>query len=173
MKTAPDPATLPPFYSGYVSHVANMNLREALITSGQMTVALLKSIPLDKGPYRYAPDKWSINELLCHVMDAERIFAYRALRFARKDDTPLAGFEENNYASQANAHARSLHQLADEMQRLRASTIDLFTSFTPEMLQQKGVANNTVISVLNIGYVIAGHDVHHRTILNERYLKTS
>lgn len=172
MNTAPDSATLPPFYLGYVNHVADMSILEALITSGEALATLLKSIPVEKGQHRYAPEKWSINEVLCHIMDAERIFAYRALRFARADDTPLSGFDENLYASRANAHARSLHQLAAEMQHLRATTLDLFTSFTPEMLQRKGVANNSTISVVNLGYVIAGHEVHHRTIIQERYLTT-
>ncbi len=148
-----------------------MNVMEALSTSGEATASLLKSLPAEMGHYRYAPEKWSINELLCHMMDAERIFAYRALRFARKDDTPLAGFEENMYAPHANAHARTLHQLADEMQRLRATTIDLFASFTPDMLQLNGNANNNIISVINIGYVIAGHERHHCAVMQERYLK--
>jgi uncharacterized damage-inducible protein DinB len=171
MQTAPDPTTLPPFYSGYVSLVQDMNMMKALSTSGEACAALLKSLPDEMGHYRYAPEKWSINELVCHMMDAERIFAYRALRFSRKDDTPLAGFEEKTYAPQANAHSRTLQQLAAEMQRLRATTIDLFDSFTPDMLQLKGNANNSIISVVNIGYVIAGHEMHHCAVIQERYLK--
>lgn len=170
LKTSPDPATLPPFYSGYVSHVREMDVMEALADSHEKIYHLVRQIPEEKGLHRYAPEKWSIKELLCHIMDAERIFAYRALRFARHDETPLSGFEENDYASRANAHARTNLQLADELKRLRATTIDLFTSFTPEMLQHKGTANNTVISVINLGYVIAGHETHHRNILSERYL---
>ena len=133
-------------------------------------LTLARSIPEEKGEYRYAPEKWSIKELLCHMMDAERIFAYRALRFARNDSTPLEGFEENNYAPEANAHARSIRQLADEMENLRKSTIELFMSFTPVMLSRKGSANKTEISVLNLGYIIPGHETHHRLVLQERYL---
>ena len=144
---------------------------EALTNSGQAIQALLKTTPEDKGVFRYAPEKWSVKELLCHMMDAERIFSYRALRFARNDSTNLAGFDENSYAPEANAHARSLQQLADEMLRLRATTIDLFSSFSAEMLQRKGTANNNIVSVVNLGYIIAGHETHHRNILNERYLK--
>lgn len=169
--TSPDPSTLPPFYSGYVSHVREMDVMEALADSNDKTYHLVRLIPEEKGLYRYAPEKWSIKELLCHIMDAERIFAYRALRFARHDETPLPGFEETSYASRANAHTRTILQLADELKRLRATTIDLFASFTPEMLQRKGSANDTVISVINLGYVIAGHETHHRNILSERYLK--
>lgn len=144
---------------------------DALKSSGSTTSGLVLTLPEELGTYRYAPEKWSIKELVCHMMDAERIFAYRALRFARNDATPLSGFEETDYAPQANAHARTLQQLAEEMTRLRVSTIDLFASFTPEMLQRKGQANNSVISVVNLGYVIAGHETHHRVVLTERYLK--
>jgi hypothetical protein len=104
------------------------------------------------------------------MIDAERIFAYRALRFARKDKTPLAGWEENDYAPLANAGNRSLEKIASEMNHLRASTIDLFESFTPEMLTYKGTANKNEMSVAVLGFVIAGHETHHRKILIERYL---
>lgn len=171
MKTSPDPATLPAFYQGYVAHVSNLNLVDALRTSILTTDTLIRTIPEAKGEYRYAPGKWSIKELLCHVLDAERIFAYRALRFARNDQTPLPGFDEQQYAPHANAHNRTLLQLADEFSRLRNTTIDLFNSFTPDMLRCSGKANNNLISVINLGYVIAGHEVHHRNILLERYLK--
>ena len=171
MKTSPDYSTLPQFYHAYVQHVKDVSLLDALQSSWQVTQTLIRSIPEDKGMFRYAPEKWSIKELLCHMMDAERIFAYRALRFSRGDATPLSGFEENDYAPQANAHARTVQQLCSEMERLRSTTLDLFTSFTPEMLQRKGAANNSIISVVNIGYVIAGHETHHRNVLMERYLK--
>ena len=171
MNSTPDFSTLPDFYKKYVLHVQEANMIDALKSSGSTTSGLVLTIPEELGAYRYAPEKWSIKELICHMMDAERIFAYRALRFARNDATPLSGFEETDYAPQANAHARTLQQLAEEMTRLRVSTIDLFASFTPEMLQRKGLANNNVISVVNLGYVIAGHETHHRVVLTERYLK--
>lgn len=171
MKTSPDPATLPPFYQDYVSHVSSLDLMDALRSSILTTDSLIRSIPEAKGEYRYAPGKWSIKEMICHMLDAERIFAYRALRFARNDQTELSGFDEQQYAPHANAHSRTLNQLADEFKRQRETTIDLFKSFTPEMLYCSGKANNNLISVINLGYVIAGHEVHHRNILLERYLK--
>lgn len=171
MKTAPDFNTLPKFYHHYVMQVQDQNLLDALEQSGKHLVTLLNTVTEDMGEYRYEKGKWSIKELICHMMDAERIFAYRALRFARNDSTELPGFEENDYAPQANAHARTLKQLITEAETLRKTTIDLFTSFTPEMLQRKGTSNKNVVSVLNIGYIIAGHETHHRNILNERYLK--
>lgn len=132
---------------------------------------MLSAVPEDMGEYRYEKGKWSIKELVCHMMDAERIFAYRALRFARNDSTELSSFEENDYAPEANAHSRSLKQLLREAETLRKTTLDLFSSFTPEMLQRKGTVNKNVVSVINIGYIIAGHETHHRNVLNERYLK--
>lgn len=171
MRTTPDFATLTIFYKKYVDQVQDMDVMQALHVSGTQTAELVISIPEEKGEFRYAPDKWSIKELICHMMDAERIFAYRALRFSRNDATPLHGFEENDYAPQANAHNRTLQQLIQEMKHLRTTSVDLFTSFTTEMLQRKGMASNNLISVINLGYIIAGHETHHRTILTERYLK--
>lgn len=151
--------------------VHDQNLPEALEQSNKHLVMLLNTVPEDMGEYRYEKGKWSIKELICHMMDAERIFAYRALRFARNDSTELSAFEENDYAPQANAHGRTLKQLIRESETLRQTTLDLFLSFTPEMLERKGAANKNVVSVVNIGYIIAGHETHHRNILNERYLK--
>ena len=104
------------------------------------------------------------------MLDAERIFSYRALRFARNDRTPLSGFDEKEYATQLNATGRSLKQIGDEMQHLRTSTVDMFESFTEEMLARKGTANNNELSVVALGIVIAGHETHHCKVLTERYL---
>jgi len=104
------------------------------------------------------------------MIDVERIFAYRALRFARNDKTGLAGFEENDYAPESNAHSRSVAEIAEEMNRLRLTTIDLFKSFTPEMLLRGGKANQMDLTVLALGYAISGHETHHRNIFLERYL---
>jgi hypothetical protein len=167
--TQPDFKTLPDFHKRYVEHVKNYDVLHALKLSSAETLKLVKSLPENKGDYKYAPDKWTIKELLCHMMDTERILAYRALRFARNDQTPLAGFEENDYAPQANAGNRVLQEIAEEMDRLRLTTIDLFKNFTPEMLTRSGLANNLELSVVNLGYIIAGHESHHRAILRERY----
>jgi hypothetical protein len=163
--------TVPIFYKAYVENVKDLDMMEALKQSSIVTLNLVRSIPEDKGEYRYAPEKWSIKELLAHMIDVERIMSYRALRFARNDKTDLPGFEENDYAPEANAHARTIKQLADEMERLRATTIDMFASFTPTMLKREGTANKNKLSVFNLGYIIPGHETHHRKILTERYLK--
>lgn len=165
----PELASVPEFYRGYVNHVKDHDLYENLVQSNQQMLSVVRSIDEEHGSFSYAEGKWSIKELLCHVMDAERIFAYRALRFARNDKTPLAGFEENAYAPEANANGRRINTLADEMERLRSSTIDLFRSFNLTMLDRKGSANQTEISVRNLGFVIPGHETHHRLILQERY----
>jgi len=164
--------TVPPFYKNYVKQIEESDLLQALRISGHRTLELVHSIKEEKKDFRYADGKWTIRELLCHMIDAERIFAYRALRFARNDKTPLAGWEENDYAPRANASNRSLKQIADEMRHVRISTLDLFEGFTEEMFWHKGVANNNEMSVLVLGFVIAGHETHHRKILTERYLDT-
>ncbi len=162
--------TIPSFYKNYVKHIDETDLLQALRISGHRALELVHSISEEKSDFRYAQDKWTIRELLCHMIDAERIFAYRALRFARNDKTPLAGFEERDYAPQANASARSLQKIAAEMAHLRSSTIDLFESFTPEMLVRRGLANNNELSVVALGFIIAGHETHHCHVLKERYL---
>jgi len=162
--------TIPPFYKNYVKQIDEPDMLQALRISGHRMQELVHSIPDNKADFSYAPGKWTLREMLCHIMDAERIFCYRALRFARNDKTPLSSFEENDYAPQANASGRSLQKIASEMSHLRASTIDLFESFTPEMLIRKGTANTNEISVVAIGFIISGHETHHRKILQERYL---
>ncbi len=171
MLTRPDPETVPPFYKAYVELVKGMDLLEALKYAGTLVQDVVKTVPKDKGEFRYEQGKWSIKELLNHMMDAERIFAYRALRFSRNDQTPLHSFDENDYAPRANAHSRSVTQLGIEMQRLRVTTVDLYSSFSHDMLALEGTASNKRLSVFNLGYIIAGHDIHHRNVLLERYLR--
>jgi hypothetical protein len=163
--------TVPIFYKGYVGNVKDMDMLEAQKQSSIVALTLIRSISEDLGEHRYAPEKWSIKEVLAHMLDVERIMAYRALTFARNDKTELPGFEENDYAPEANAHGRTIKQLADEMERLRATTIDMFSSFTPAMLNREGSANKNKLSVVNLGYIIPGHETHHRKILAERYLR--
>jgi uncharacterized damage-inducible protein DinB len=168
--TKPNLDAVPLFYKGYVENVKELDMMVALSQSSKVALTLFRSIPENMGEYRYAEGKWSLKELFNHMMDAERIFAYRALRFSRNDKTPLPGFEENEYAPLANAHARSIQQLVDEMERLRSTTIDLFSSFSAEMLTREGTASNSKLSVLHLGYIVAGHETHHRKIISERYL---
>jgi len=164
--------TVPHFYKNYVKQIDETDLLQALRISGNRAQEVLHSIPVDKQDYKYGPDKWTIKELLCHMIDSERIFAYRALCFARNDKTNLPGFDEKNYAPEANASNRDLKTIINEMRHLRVSTIDLFESFTSEMLARKGTANNNELSVVALGFIIAGHESHHMKVLQEKYFST-
>lgn len=157
-------------FKNYVKQVEETDVIQALRLSGFRTQVLIHSIPEDKIDYRYAEGKWTVREVLCHMLDAERVFAYRALRFARNDSTVLPSFDENSYAPEANAGGRSMKKIADEFTHVRASTVDLFEGFTEEMLRRHGLAGSNDISVLAYGFAIAGHEAHHRKILQERYL---
>lgn len=162
--------TIPTFYKGYVKLVTHPDVIQALRISGYRTMELIHSIPDAKSDFRYSEGKWSIREVLCHMLDAERIFGYRALRFARNDRTALSGFDEQAYAEHLNAEGRSLAQIGEEMQHLRSATVDLFQSFTPDMLKRKGTANSNELSVGALGIIIAGHETHHCKVIRERYL---
>jgi uncharacterized damage-inducible protein DinB len=161
---------VPPFYQGYVNLVKDYSLLQAMRMSRDATRQIIDNLPETLSEYSYSPGKWTIKELLTHMMDAERVFAYRALVFSRNDKTPLPGFDENQYVPESNAHSKTFPEIREAMYRLRESTIDLFSSFTPGMLIRTGFANNTEISVEALGYVIAGHEAHHCRILQERYL---
>jgi uncharacterized damage-inducible protein DinB len=162
--------SVPHFYKNYVKQVDTTDVLTALRLSGYRTLELVHSIPEKLSDHRYAPGKWSIRELLVHLADAERVFAYRALRFARNDQTVLSSFDENSYTPESNASGRSMKKIADELQHLRVSTNDLFESFTAEMLARKGLVGSNELTVAALGFIIAGHETHHRQILKERYL---
>jgi hypothetical protein len=162
--------TIPNFYKGYVKLVEETDLLQALRLSGYRSLELLHSIPETKWDFRYAEGKWSVREVWCHVIDAERIFGYRALTFARNDKTEIPGFDQNLYVPESNAQGRSLKKIADDFMHMRMSTIDLFDSFSADMLSRKGKANKNEISVAALGFIIAGHETHHRKILREHYL---
>jgi hypothetical protein len=169
--TTIDINTVPSFYQGYVKTVQTLDVMEALTVTKSEISHRLETLPVEKLDFSYAVGKWTASELLCHVIDAERIFTYRALCFSRNDKTNLPGFDENAYVPNSNARSRSLLSIRSELENLRLSTMDFFASLSADMLSRTGVANNTEISVLTLGYVIAGHSRHHLNILNERYLK--
>lgn len=159
------------FYGNYVSQVSNeYSLIEELEISVHRLRNFVQNIPLDKYDYQYAEGKWTIKDILQHLIDAERVFAYRALRFARKDATPLPGFDENDFANVAGGSERSIRDLLTEMAIVRESTLCLFRTFSNETLLLKGVASENVMSVRALGFVIIGHQNHHQRIFEERYL---
>ncbi len=165
----PDLSEIPSFYQNYVMAVEYDDLTKGLVISGNETTDLLKSIPEASGDYRYEEDKWTIKQVVAHMIDAERVFAYRALTFSRNDKTSLPGFEQNDWAVETNAENRKLYRLMEEFNNVRASTIDLFGSFTSEMLNRTGIASGNSMSVNAIGFILLGHEIHHRNILNDRY----
>lgn len=159
------------FYGGYINQVSDeYTLVEELEISVHRLVKFVREIPMDKFDYRYAEGKWTIKDILQHLIDAERVFAYRALRFARNDKTGLPGFEEDDYVLEANANKRSIQDLLTELLIVRQSTLALFKSFNNEQLLRIGIASNNPMSVRALGFVIIGHQNHHQKVFEERYL---
>jgi uncharacterized damage-inducible protein DinB len=134
---------------------------------------LALSLSLEKLAYRYDKNKWTIPELLVHIIDDERIYAYRALRFARNDQTDLPGFEQDNYALYSNANNRNIGSILEEYETVRKATISLFKNLPDEALLRTGIANRNKVSVRALVYHIAGHELHHLKIIKEKYLKTA
>jgi uncharacterized damage-inducible protein DinB len=159
------------YYSTYINKTDGLSLSGDLKSSGEKTISFLKSIPLDKLEYRYSEGKWTIKEIIQHLMDAERIFAYRALRIARNDKTPLPGFEHDDYVLPSQANKRSIEDLIYEFKAIKLATVSLFDSFSDEMLLSLGMASNSPISVRAIGFIIMGHEIHHCEVIKNRYLK--
>lgn len=158
------------FYKPYVEKVGDLSLLKALDFSAKNIVSFLIHVPKNKLDYRYSEEKWTIKEILLHLIDAERVFAYRALRFSRNDKTPLMGFDENDYVPASGANTRTLNNLINEYEKQRASTLAMFSNFTEEMFKRKGIANGTEMSVRALGFVIVGHEIHHCEVIKERYL---
>ncbi len=161
-------------YSGgfatYIREAGNVNLIEELEISLHDFIRFVQNIPMDKFDYRYAEGKWTIKDIIQHIADCERIFAYRALRFSRNDQTPLPSFEENDYAVNTDANGRSIQDLLTEFSALRHSTLLFYKSLSEEQLKRMGTASNIQISVRALGFTIIGHQKHHQKVFEERYL---
>lgn len=173
MKNVPKPqnGNYPTFYQRYLDKVPNDgNLVQHLQDIYAETAALLGGLSEEKLLYRYAEGKWSIKELLVHIIDAERIFAYRALRFARADKTNLPGFEEDDYVPESFANDRSIESILAEMSAVRAASISLIEGLDSSTLDRTGSANNVEISVAAVLNLMYGHHKHHMEVLKERYL---
>ncbi len=160
-----------PHFARYISLVPEGDIRLILAKQNESTIALLHGLSESQGGYRYAPGKWSIKEVVAHLSDAESIFAGRALRFARADETPLPGFEENDYVENGAFDTFSLSDLVTGLENVRRSTVSLFKLMSTEASKRRGKANNAEISVRALAYVIAGHELHHLNILRTRYLE--
>ena len=164
--------SLPEFYQRYADLFEGDTIVRGLITSGDEALDLYKSIGPGLYDYSYAEGKWTVRELMGHIIDAERVFSYRALRFARGDGAQLEGFEQDDWIPEMNIERRTMNFLISEFANLRASTIDLFSSFDDDMLSREGIASGTTISVEQLGKIIVGHEAHHRKIIKERYLNS-
>ena len=158
------------FYARYVSLVEETDIIAALLNQTNDLQQLFAEISEEKGDYRYAAGKWSVRELLGHIIDGERVFSYRALRISRGDETPLAGFEENFYVANSNFSNIKLADTLEEFSLLRQSNVLLFKNLTDEMWEKTGTASDATISVRALAYVMVGHIHHHANILRERYL---
>ena len=169
MKTRPAPGDYPPYAEQYISLVTGTDILDTLKTQLKQTTTLFSGRSERDGNFRYAPDKWTVKEVLGHVTDAERIFAYRALRIARGDQTPLEGFEQDDYVRGARFGERKLTDLVEEYADVRQASLALFSSLDEEAWLRRGVANNHPATVRALAFLTAGHELHHRNILNERY----
>ena len=166
----PGPDEYGPSYAGYVSHVpAGADIVDLLARQREETLARLSAIPETRGDHRYAPEKWSVKQVVLHLSDAERIFAYRALRIARGDTTPLPGFDENAYAPESGADARTMADVTTEWGDVRRASMSLFRHLQPGAWTRRGTASNAPVSVRALAWVIAGHTRHHLGVLAERY----
>jgi uncharacterized damage-inducible protein DinB len=157
-------------FETYIKLVKTENFIEELEISLHDFIRFVQNIPLDKFDYRYAEGKWTIKDIIQHIIDAERIFSYRALRIARNDKTALPGFDENHYVDNTEANSRSLQELLSEMSAVRQATLFLFKSLTAEQLSRMGVASNKDISARALGYLTIGHMIHHQNVYKDRYL---
>lgn len=165
----PEPAEYASVHAGYVAAVPDGDLLGLLATQAGAVRAALTPLTPARGGHRYAPGKWSVREVLGHCIDAERIFAYRALRIARGDTTPLPGFDENDYVAASGSDARRMQELLAEFDAVRSGTIALYASLPPDAWGRTGVASDNAVSVRALAYITAGHVAHHLRILRERY----
>ena len=157
------------YYHRYISLVAEEDVLVALDQQLAETLILLRSLSEQHGTFRYEPGKWSVKEVLGHMIDTERIMAYRALRVARGDRTPIEGFEQDDYVKNGDFDKRAISNLAREFEQVRRSTISLFRNLEPEAWQRRGIANRVEITARALAFIIAGHELHHKALLKEKY----
>jgi DinB superfamily len=158
-----------PYYSRYIDLVPDGDLLTLLDAQHRTTQSMLASLTVQQARHRYAEGKWSVTEVIGHLADTERIFSYRALRFARGDETPLAGYDENAYTPAGRFDERSLGDVAGEFAAVRAATIAFLRGLTSDAYERSGVANGCPVSVRALAYIIAGHERHHVQVLKTRY----
>jgi uncharacterized damage-inducible protein DinB len=159
-----------PYYETYISKVPDGDVIEILEEQIADTFRLLGGLGEEEGNYRYEPEKWNVKQVLGHVIDTERVFSYRALAFARGDKTPLPPMEQDDYAANSNYTAQTLSGITDQLSAVRRASLTLFKSFDDEIALRTGTASGFEFSVRSIMYIIAGHEIHHKRVVKERYL---
>jgi len=169
----PEPNEAAPYYSNYIDLVSGDNITGVIETQLEETLSFLAGVSEEQSLYRYAPDKWSVKQLVGHVTDAERIFGYRALSIARGETRKLPGFDEKNYGATGEFDRRPWNDLVAELATVRQATVALFGGLPEEAWERSGVANDNAISVRGLAYVIVGHERHHLNVLRERYLQAA
>ena len=170
LATRPSTTEYAPYYGRYVGLVPEGDIVQTLSRQLEETLSLLGNISESQAGHRYAPDKWSIKEVVGHIVDSERIFAYRVLRFARNDKAPIEGFDQDEFAQNSRFDDRTLADLVEEFEHVRRANLILFRSFTDETLGRRGIASDFEVSVRALIYIIAGHERHHIEVLKTRYL---
>lgn len=158
------------YYEQYIQKAGDATISEGLKHNGDVTIAFLESISEEKLEYRYAEGKWTVKEIIQHLIDTERVFTYRALCIARKDKTLFPGYDQDNYAVSSEANKRTMFDLMNEYKAVRLASIMLFESFSSEMLQRIGIASNSNLSPRAVVFITIGHENHHCEIIKERYL---
>jgi len=166
----PQPTEYAAYYEKYVSLVPGTDILGVLEAQGMLMTQLLGARSEREGNFRYAPDKWTVKEVVGHISDTERIFAYRALRISRNDKTPIEGFEQDDYVKNGGFNDRTLVDLAGEFSQVRGATLALFLGLGGDAWQRRGAANKNEVTVRALAFIVAGHELHHRRILEEKYL---
>jgi len=158
-----------PFYARYIALVPGDDVMAALEAQRLYMLQMLTARSEREGNFRYAPDKWSVKEIVGHMSDTERVFTYRAMRIARGDKTPLPGFEQDDYVKNGGFGERRLADLAEEFAAVRSGSIALFRSLNESAWARRGIASDKEVSVRALAFMVAGHELHHQVILEERY----
>lgn len=169
--TKPQPNEYHEFYAGYVGQVGERDAFQMIKDQKKEFIQFIKAIPDDRYNYAYAPDKWTIKQLIRHIIDAERMFGFRAMSIARGEKAKLPGFDDHQYVELANDSKNSIQDLLDEFESLRESHVRMVSNFTSQAIARIGNANGSDVSVRAIIFIIAGHLAHHQQIITERYLE--
>lgn len=170
MQHRPEPTEYEPYYGLYIDQVPEGNVVELLESELEAMLGLLRAIPADREPFRYAEGKWSIREVVGHLIDTERTFGHRALVFARRDPARLPGIDQDEWANASNAYGRPLGELLDEFEHVRRGHVAMFGGFDESAGSRSGIASGCSFTVRSLAYILVGHEIHHRKVLRERYL---